>query len=49
MVTGHDGHKGIAYDKMAVVLLGALKEQQAVIAALGNKVESLELEFRRRE
>lgn len=38
-------YKGIAYDKMAAILLQAVKEQQRVIAVLDSRIEALELKL----
>jgi len=51
VVTGEDGYKSVAYDKMTAVLLQAVKEQQAtieshkeVIELLKQRIENLEEE-----
>ncbi|MBD3320873.1 MAG: hypothetical protein GF350_07250, partial [Chitinivibrionales bacterium] len=47
--TDSEGHKGISYDKLTVVLLKAMKEQQKIIenqekkiSSLANRIEKLE-------
>ena len=42
VVTDERGVKAVAYDKLTVVLVEALKEQQAEIKALKARLEALE-------
>jgi len=44
VVTGDDGYKSVAYDKMTAVLLQAVKEQQAIIETMMHRIEMLEVE-----
>ncbi len=44
--TGEDGYKSISYEKMTVILIEALKEQQRTIARLEKKIAALEDDIR---
>ncbi len=41
VVTGEDGYKSVAYDKMSAVLVEAVKEQQSQIESYRNEINSL--------